>query len=89
MLIFLSSITSGEEEEEEEGEVVSGGKGDLYGYHHHPPPARKLSSDCISRSAVTAAVTRRPFYAKNVLFPRWRLPCLPASAVIQINRFLL
>ncbi|KAI9536859.1 hypothetical protein NQZ68_030080 [Dissostichus eleginoides] len=65
MLIFLSSITSGEEEEEEEeeGEVVSGGNGDLDGYHHQPPPARILSTDSISRPAVTAAGTQRPFYS--------------------------
>ncbi|KAK5869155.1 hypothetical protein PBY51_010107 [Eleginops maclovinus] len=65
MLIFLSSITSGEEEEEEEeeGEVVSGGNRELDGYHHQPPPARILSTDSISRPAVTAAGTQRPFYA--------------------------
>ncbi|KAK5905296.1 hypothetical protein CesoFtcFv8_006776 [Champsocephalus esox] len=66
MLIFLSSITSGEEEEEEEeGEVVSGGNGDLDGYHHQPPPARILSTDSISRPAVTAAGTQRPFYSSK------------------------
>lgn len=86
MLIFLSSITSGEEEEE--GKVVSGGNGILYGYHHHPPPARILSTDIISRAAVTAAGTHRPFHA-----PRRRISTLDAPRAISVitltNRFLL
>jgi len=88
MLIFLSSITSGEgeeeEEEEEEGEVVSGGNVDLYGYPHHPPPARILSIDSISRPAVTAAGTQRTFPA-----PRHRVStaeALRAAASVITRR---
>ncbi|KAF1393567.1 hypothetical protein PFLUV_G00017380 [Perca fluviatilis] len=87
MLIFISSITSGEEEEEEEeGEVVSGGNGDLYGYHHHPPPARILSTDSISLPAVTAAGTQRPFSAPRRCISTVETP--RADSVITLtNRF--
>ena len=90
MLIFLSSITSGEEEEEEEeeGEVVSGGNGDLYGYHHLPPPARILSTDSISRPAVTAAGSQRLFRASRRCISTVETR-RAASVITLTNRFFL